>query len=225
MDGSDPMKKARVLCLLGATTLAVTGTLIAAPAAQAHVEADIGKYHVAVGFGTEPVYAGQVNSVQMFLHYKASDKPVLNLGDTLKVSVQFGNQTKDLGTMKPFFEVGESGIPGDYRAWFIPTRSGPYTFHFTGKIFSQKVDKSFTSGKKTFDSAVDPGGIEFPVQDPTNAELAGRIQQEVPRLTAAASDASDAASSAKAVATIGVVVGALGLIVGIAALATRRRAT
>jgi hypothetical protein len=70
---------------------------------------------------------------------------------------------------------------------------------------------------------VDPGGIEFPVQDPTNAELAGRIQQEVPRLTAAASDASDAASSAKTVATIGVVVGALGLIVGIAALATRRK--
>jgi hypothetical protein len=218
------MMKARVLRVLGATSLAVTGILIAAPAAQAHVDTEFGPYHVAIGFGTEPVYAGQVNSVQMFLH-DANDKPITNLGDTLKVSVEFGNQTKDLGTMKPFFEVGESGIPGDYRAWFIPTRSGPYTFHFTGKIFSQKVDKSFTSGKKTFDSAVDPGGIEFPVQDPTNAELAGRIQQEVPRLTAAASAASDAASSAKTVATLGVAVGALGLIVAIAALATRRKVT
>jgi hypothetical protein len=218
------MMKARVFRLLGATTLAVTGTLIAAPAAQAHVDTEFGPYHVAIGFGTEPVYAGQVNSVQMFLH-DAGDKPITDLGDTLKVAVQFGNQTKELGTMKPFFEVGESGIPGDYRAWFIPTRSGPYTFHFTGKIFSQKVDKSFTSGKKTFDSAVDPGGIEFPVRDPTNAELAGRIEQEVPRLAAADSAASDAASSAKTVATIGVVVGALGLIVATAALATRRRAT
>jgi hypothetical protein len=128
--------------------------------------------------------------------------------------------------MQPDFEVGEFGTPGDYRAWFIPTRSGPYTFILTGKIGSTDIGtESFTSAKKTFASVQDPGSTEFPVQDPTNAQLAERIQQEVPRLSAAASSAADAASSAKTVATIGVVVGALGLIVAVAALASRKKVT
>jgi hypothetical protein len=48
----------------------------------------------------------------------------------------------------PFFEVGEWGTPGDYRAFFIPTAPGGYSFHFTGTIKGQKIDQTFKSGPK-----------------------------------------------------------------------------
>ena len=59
-------------------------------------------------------------------------------------------------SVEPFFEEGEFGTLGDYRAWFIPTSAGQYTFHFTGKIDGQSVDETFTSGPKTFDDVVSP---------------------------------------------------------------------
>jgi hypothetical protein len=217
-------RRKRILAISGAaTTIAATLIILTAPAALAHEEREVarGRFHVAVGFGTEPAYAGQPNSVQMFLN-DANDKPVTDLGDTLKISVKFGSQTMDLGTMEPDFEVGEFGTPGDYRAWFIPTRSGPYTFIFTGKIGSTDIGtETFTSAKDTFASVTDPGTVEFPVKDPTNAELAGRITAETPRLEAAASSAQDAADSAKTVGIIGVVVAAIALIVAVAAIVTR----
>jgi len=206
---------------------------VASPA-SAHEERDVGVYTFAVGFGQEPAYAGQPNSVQMFL--SRNGKPVNDLGDTLAVTVGFGDQTVDL-SVEPFFEIGEFGTPGDYRAWFIPTRAGQYMFHFTGSIGGQKVDETFTSGPKTFDDVASPSDAEFPVQDPTNGELADRITREIPRLDTAIADAkstaqvaaasaSDYATSAKTLGLIGVIVGGLGLIAGISgvAMARRRRA-
>jgi hypothetical protein len=202
--------------------------------ASAHEERDVGTYTFAVGFGQEPAYAGQPNSVQLFL--SQNGKPVNDLGDTLSVTVGFGDQTIDLSIV-PAFEIGESGTPGDYRAWFIPTRAGHYTFHFTGSIGGQKVDETFTSGPKTFDDVVSPTDAEFPVQDPTNGEIADRITREIPRLNTAIADAkstaqvaaasaSDDAKSAKTLGLIGIIVGGLGLIAGISgvAMARRRRA-
>jgi hypothetical protein len=217
--------------------LAVTGgllltmlALLAGPAA-AHEEREVGGYAMIVGFGQEPAYAGQPNSVQLLL--SRGGNPVTDLGDTLSVSVGFGDQSKDL-TVEPFFEVGEFGTPGDYRAWFFPTRAGQYSFHFTGTIHGTKIDERFTSGPKTFGDAVSPADVEFPVQDPTNGELAERIDREIPRLESSISDAeaatdrsvtsaADGASSARNLALIGVVLGALGLIAAIAAMAMTRR--
>ena len=202
--------------------------LLAGPAA-AHEEREVGGFHMAVGFGQEPAYAGQPNSVQLLL--SKGDKPVTDLGDTLSVSVGFGDQSKDV-SVEPFFEIGEFGTPGDYRAWFIPTRAGQYSFHLTGTIHGTKIDETFTSGPKTFDDAVSPADVEFPVQDPTNGELADRLDREIPRLEASiaavkssAASAADDASSAGNLALVGVVLGALGLIAGIAGIAFARRST
>ena len=202
--------------------------LLAGPAA-AHEERQVGGFHMAVGFGQEPAYAGQPNSVQLLL--SKGDKPVTDLGDTLSVSVGFGDQSKDV-SVEPFFEIGEFGTPGDYRAWFIPTRAGQYSFHLTGTIHGTKIDETFTSGPKTFDDAVSPADVEFPVQDPTNGELADRLDREIPRLEASiaavkssAASAADDASSARNLALVGVVLGALGLIAGIAGIAFARRST
>jgi hypothetical protein len=206
--------------------------LLAGPAA-AHEEREVGDLQLVVGFGQEPAYAGQPNSVELLLF--RGGKPITDLGDTLSVTVGFGDQSKDL-SVEPFFEIGEFGTPGDYRAWFIPTRAGQYVFHFTGTIRGTKIDETFTSGPKTFDDVVNPTDVEFPVQDPTNGELADRIDREIPRLEASITDvktsvdrsvgsAADDASSARTLALVGVALGALGLIAAIAAIAMTRRSS
>jgi hypothetical protein len=203
--------------------------------ASAHEERKVGNYMLAVGFGDEPAYAGAENSVQMFLHDARTDKPVTDLGDTLKVDVTQGagsatdDSQKLTMSMEPFFEVGEFGIPGDYRAFFIPTVPGTYTFHLTGTIKGQKVDQKFTSGPNTFSDADDPAQVEFPVKQPTGLQLNQRLDREVPRLNDAlaasqtrANKAEDAAGQARIIAIVGVVVGVLGL--AAAGLAMRKRA-
>src|SRR5439155_21139855 len=117
--------------------------------ASAHEERQVGPYHFAVGWGDEPAYTGFRNSVQLILK-TTNDKPVNNLGDTIKVDVVFGTDKTTLA-FTPNFEVGEFAIEGAYRAWMIPTRPGTYSFHFTGAIGAQKVDQTFTCGDTTFD--------------------------------------------------------------------------
>jgi len=198
----------------------VAGLLLALGAApvSAHEARKIGRYNVEVGFGDEPAYTGEKNSVVLFLH-DANDKPVVDLGDTLKVDVSLaGDDGQKLSlAMEPNFEVGEdtSGTPGDYRAWFIPTAPGAYTFHFTGNIKGQPVDQKFTSGPTTFDEVQDPAEVSFPTKDPTTGQLSLRIDREAQRLNQAlaASErrAKDEAGTARLIAVIGVVIGVLGL--------------
>jgi hypothetical protein len=204
--------------------------LLAGPAA-AHEEREVGDLQLVVGFGQEPAYAGQPNSVELLLF--RGGKPITDLGDTLSVTVGFGDRSKDL-SVEPFFEIGEFGTPGDYRTWFIPTRAGQYVFHFTGTIRGTKIDETFTSGPKTFGDVDNPTDAEFPVQDPTNGELADRIDREIPRLEASIAEvktstdrsvgsAVDDASGARTIALVGVALGALGLIAGIGGIALGRR--
>lgn len=209
---------------------ALSGLLILpASAALAHEGQSQGDLEMVVGFGTEPAYAGQPNSVQLILVHDG--EPVVDLGDTLDVEVSFGDQSQRF-TLEPNFAVGAFGEPGDYRAWFIPTRAGQYTFHFTGTIEGEDVDQTFASGPRTFGDVEDTNQIQFPVQDPTNGELAERIDQEVPRLTSATEEAqaaattavedsqaaADDASSAQTFAILALVVGALGVALAAGAL-------
>jgi hypothetical protein len=221
----------RSLRLVVTGGLMFTMLIFLAGPADAHEERDVGAFHLAVGFGQEPAYAGQPNGVQLLL--SRGGKPITDLGDTLSVTVAFGDQSKDLSVV-PFFEIDEFGTPGDYRAWFIPTRAGQYSFHFNGTIHGKKIDETFTSSPKTFDDVVNPADAEFPVQDPTNGELGDRIDREIPRLEtsiaevktsadrSAASTVNDA-QSAKTLGLLGVALGALGLIAGIAGIVSARR--
>jgi hypothetical protein len=210
-----------------AAALAVALMLLGAAPALAHEGRKLGDLEMEVGWGTEPAYSGEVNSVQILLVHDG--KPVVDLGDTLDVEVTFGDQTQTF-SLEPFFEEGEFGTPGDYRAWLIPTTAGQYSFHFTGTIDGEDVDETFTSGPKTFDDVQNPQSVEFPVQQPSTGELAERIDRVEPRLASAISDVqadvqttSDDASSAKTIGLIGLVVGAIGLIVAIVALVASRR--
>ena len=216
----------RILAATVAATLAGLLIPLLASPASAHEERKVGKYHFLVGFGDEPTYAGEKNSVLVELT-DANDKPVTDLGNTLKVAVSTGSAEPLELAMEPNFEVGEFGTPGDYRAWFIPTAPGPYTFHFTGTIKGQKVDETFKSGPDTFDEAKDPAEIQYPVKQPAASQLATRADRETARVDAALAEernqAKDDAASARTLAIIGLVVGVLGLLAGGIALARGRR--
>ncbi|HET7929502.1 MAG TPA: hypothetical protein VFM40_08120 [Actinomycetota bacterium] len=220
------MSKRSIRALFGAAVPAAL-VLLGANPALAHEGRKLGDLEMEVGWGTEPAYAGEVNSVQILLVHDG--KPVVDLGDTLDVEVAFGDHTQSF-PIEPNFEPDEFGRLGDYRAWLIPTTSGRYSFHFTGTIDGEDVDETFRSGPSTFDDVESPQSVEFPVQQPSTGELAERIDRVEPRLANAIGGVqddvqatADDASSAKTIGLIGLVVGAIGLIVAIVALVASRR--
>jgi hypothetical protein len=215
----------------------MASTLLLASPALAHEGREHGDLEMVVGFGTEPAFAGQPNSVQLILHHDG--EPVVDLGDSLSVEVMFGEESMDL-PLEPHFRVGVYGEPGDYRAWFIPTRPGAYTFHFYGTIEDEEIDETFTSGPDTFSDVGNPAELSFPAQDPTTGELAERIDREIPRLSeeiegvradaaagaeaaAQAQAAADDAARAGTLGIVGIVVGTLGVLLGARALVTARK--
>jgi hypothetical protein len=212
--------------LASAGALATVSLILTASPALAHADRSVGPIDMAIGFGTEPAYAGQPNSAQVIL--SEDGKPVVDLGDSLKMEVSFGGEQTTI-PLEPDFEIGEFGEPGDYRAWFIPSQSGDYTFHLSGSVHGTKIDLSVTSGPKTFSEVTSPTEAMFPAVDtPSNQELSQRIEQDSARLTAATAETASeksAADDAKTVAVIAVIVGGIGVVVAIWALVRGRRTT
>jgi hypothetical protein len=222
-----------------AVALSLAALLVSAWAgpAAAHEAKRVGGYRMVVGFGDEPAYAGQKNSAQLLLS-DAAGKPVTDLGDTLKVMVMTGNQSQDLA-LEPNFEVGEFGTPGDYRAYFLPSTPGGFTFHFHGTIKGQKVVQDFKSGPGSFGDVVDPARASFPkLSQPTTAQIAQRVDRETARLGGSAQAAMATATAAdhrvRQTATkvtilsimgpIGLVLGLFGMVMTGIALRTAKRA-
>jgi hypothetical protein len=221
----------RVAFVLGSALL--LAALAAAPA-SAHAEKKAGKYTFVVGFGDEPAYAGQPNSLQVII--SRDGKPATDLADQLRglnSHAFYGTKAdpkldKLALPLEPHFGDGW-GTPGDYRSFFVPTQAGTYTVHLHGKLGAQKVNLVVTSGPDTFSDVSDPAKTAFPaVKDPTTAQLAQRLDREATRLTgavaaatAAQQAAEDKADQARMLALGGLIVGVVGLVV--AALAWGRR--
>jgi hypothetical protein len=183
--------------------------LVTASPAAAHTVRKVGAYNFVVGWGSEPAYAGLLNSVQLVLTKLSDGKPVVNLGNSLTVTVIYGTQKMPLALTPTFDPDTGFGTPGDYRAWLFPTAPGNYTFHFTGKIGTQAVGESFTSGPTTFATVEDPMNAQFPVKAPSAAQLSQRLDTALPRLKG-----SSSSSSGRTYGIMGIIVGALGLVVG-----------
>ena len=192
--------------------LAATTVLTALPAAPALAQADVttGTITVAVGFATEPAYAGQPNAVQLLVSRNEESVTDLAPGD-LAVEIRFAGQTTSVPA-EPEFEVGEWGTPGDYRAPFIPTQPGAYTFVVTGMVDGTDVHFSVTSGPKTFSDVVDPAEAMFPqIAAPSSADLATKIDAQATRADQALSAAHDAAERARIIAIAAVVTAAVAI--------------
>ena len=193
--------------LLPLAALAVVPVLASPASAHAHVE--VGDYGLTVGFWSEPAFANLPNGPEVSVTEGAQEEPVVE-GVELQVDVTFGGETTTLALEPGFSE------PSAYSADFIPTRPGTYEFRIYGSIGDQEVDETIVSGPDTFSDVNDPAEVAFPEADPSNAELADRLEQETMRLAAQASEAEDAASSATTLAYIAIAVGAVALISGIA---------
>jgi hypothetical protein len=221
----------RVAFVLGAAVL--LAALAAAPA-SAHAERSAGRYSFEIGFGTEPAYAGQPNSLQVLI--SRDGKPATDLAgklDGLMAHAYYGRKADPklenaMMPLAPYFG-DDWGTPGDYRSFFVPTQTGAYTFHLKGRLGDQKINLVVPSGPETFGDVNDPAKAAFPaVKDPTTAQLAQRLDRESARLTvstaaaaAAQRDAEEAAGQARLLAFGGLLVGLVGLVV--ASLAWGRR--
>jgi hypothetical protein len=209
---------------IAAAVVAVLLVPLLAVPASAHGEHKVAKYTLEVGFGTEPGYTGVTNSVQVTI--SNNGRPVTD-AKGLKVAVSTGDAEPRQMALEPYFG-DDFGEPGDYRAFFIPTAPGAYTFKLTGSLGGKKLNQSYTSGKDGFDEIVDQSEAQYPVPEPTGSQLTTRLDRETDRINAAlAADrgAADAeVASARRMATIGLAVGALGLLAAIAVgvLALRR---
>lgn len=216
LSGVSQRRTAATVTLLLVTLLMVALLLGAGPA-QAHVAKKVGPYHFLVGWGAEPAYAGQLNSVQLVLTYRSSGKPVMNLSSDFHVTVIYGSQSMAVA-LEPTFDPDTGfGTPGDYRGWMIPTAPGDYTFHFTGKIGAQSIDQSFTSGPTTFGTVEDPASVEFPVRAPSNADLSQRLDAQVSRLAT-----SSELSTTRDLAIVAIVIGGFALVAAAVAIVRRR---
>lgn len=223
----------RVAFVLG--TAVLLAALVAAPA-SAHTEKKAGRYSFVIGFGTEPAYAGQPNSLQVII--SRDGKPATDLAgqlDGLMAHAYYGGKADPkaenaMMPLEPHFGDGW-GTPGDYRSFFVPAQPGAYTFTLKGKLGAQKINLAVPSGPDTFSDVNDPAKTALPaVKDPTTAQLAQRLDREAARVNgtmaaaqAAQRDAEDAAGQARMLALGALLVGAVGLVVGGLALARSRR--
>ena len=223
----------RVAFVLG--TAALLAALVVAPA-SAHEEKQVGRYSFVIGFGTEPAYAGQPNSLQVLI--SRDGKPATDLAgqlDGLMAHAYYGSKAdlkleNAMMPLEPYFG-DDWGTPGDYRSFFVPTQPGTYTFALEGKLGAQKINLAVPSGPETFGDVNDPAKSALPaVKDPTTGQLAQRLDREAARVNgtiaaaaAAQRDAEDAAGQARMLALGGLLVGGVGLVVGGLALARSRR--
>lgn len=202
--------------MAAALAAAVAFVVLTTLPASAHENRPVGPLQFTVGWGDEPTYTGYKNSVT--LRITRGGQPVANVTG-IKAEVKTGDQTIDLTLDQAF------GEPGLYEAPLIPTRTGTYTFTFTGTVNGQDFEEEFTSGEDTFDAPREASEVAFPAKDPSAGQLAQRIARDGQRLEAAqaaAADAKDKASTATTIAIAGIVAGVLGLVIGVIGLNRRR---
>jgi len=189
--------------------------------ADAHETKEVGGYSFVVGWGIEPAYVGQLNSIQLIVTHKADGDPVNDPGARLSVIVTYGKEEIEMDLVPTFSGDLGTGTPGEYRALLIPTAPGDYTFHVTGTIGGAKVNEKVTSSPKTFSPVEEASAAQFPAKVPGVEQVAQRLDAELPRL-ATDSEVSSAVSSARTLGYIGIAVGAAGIVLAAFALLRKR---
>jgi hypothetical protein len=210
--------RAALAALIAATALSFPGL------ASAHEEKRVGKVSLEIGWAQEPAFAGLPNAVQLSI--RRGGAPVEDA--VLTAVVVFGDPDSATRTDQlPLDPVADA--PGEYRAFVIPTRPGTYTFEITGKVGGKNIDETFTSGEQTFDEVLNPGEAQFPEQDPTQGELAERLERIDARIAdlrteVASLGEEDGGSAPMLLGLAGILLGALALAVAVAGRRQRRAA-
>ena len=216
-----------------AAALLAAWILAAAAPASAHLHERVGDIEFSVGWASEPAFAGEPNTVQVFVneahagdeaHAEGEEEgpPVATRQVQLTVEVIFGDKDATVKMPAVPLEPYAFGGPGEFRVeTFVPSRSGTWTFHFKGTIKGKAFDRFYTSGSKgavegtEFSDVREIAAVSFPEKDQSNADLARALDQT--RKTAATSvqAAEDDAKNAKLFGLIGVALGAIGIVLGL----------
>ncbi|HVO42396.1 MAG TPA: hypothetical protein VMT34_07225 [Aggregatilineales bacterium] len=160
------MNKGRLLAVAALATIIVV--LVLTTRVQAHEDRPVGPYNFHVGWHVEPALVGQLNAVELTL--TQDGKPVQGADQALTVTLSTGNETSDALRLDPSDET-----PGLYTATILPTVPGDYKFHFVGTVGQTKIDETFDSAQGKF-ASVDPvSDYQFPVKEPSNADLQKEI--------------------------------------------------
>ena len=169
----------RLADMLGRTLLLIVlSALLAMPGvADAHKEKRIGPLRMQTGWVQEPAYAGVPNAVEVSL--RKGGAPVEDA--RLTVQLAFG-EADVVAQSDPLSLDPVAGEPGEYRAFVIPTRPGTYTFAISGRAAGTKIDEEITSGPQTFDDVVPASDAQFPEADPSQGEVAERLERIDARL-------------------------------------------
>lgn len=199
----------RQFLLIAAMTVVAAAAALTPPAAGAHEQRAAGPVELVVGWGTEPAYAGYINSVSVDVR---RDGAAVR-GADLDVVVAFGDRNATTKSPRMTLEPGEQA--GRYSATIVPNRPGTYTFHVTGTVDGAQIDQFFTSGDKTFDDIKDPVAVAFPAKDPSGAQLVSRVDRADAKVRSV--------QSASSRSTIALVLGGLGVALALVALLIGRR--
>ncbi len=209
--------------LTAALTVAILFAALAVLAvpAMAHETAKAGDLALEVGWGTEPAYVGQLNSVQLIVTHAADGDPINDPGAQLTAAVSYGDKSQEFPLAPTYDAEAGTGTPGEYAALVIPTAPGDYTFHITGTVEGVKVDVEVASSPKTFSPVEEASAAQFPVKVPGTEQVAQKLDAELARV-ATTDDVSAEVSSAKTLGYVGIAVGAVGVVLAIVALLRRR---
>jgi hypothetical protein len=213
------MNRSLTAVLMTAVLCLALGVL--AVPALAHETAEAGALALEVGWGTEPAYVGQLNSVQLIVTHEADGDPINDPGARLSALVKYGDQEQQFALVPTYNAATGTGTPGEYAALVIPTAPGDYTFRITGTVEGVKVKLKVTSSPKTFSPVEDASAVQFPVQVPGTDQVAQRLDKELSRMLTAG-DVSAEVSSAKTLGYVGIAVGAVGVLLAAVALLRRR---
>jgi hypothetical protein len=178
--------------------------VLAVPQLAGHDAHVVGPYRLEVGWGEEPAFAGMRNAVAVEITDAVRRVPVTDLGGgSLSAEVIFGDERVVL----PLRANPEHR--NTFEAWIVPTRSGTYTFHITGRVNNQAIDLRSACSAQTFDCVLSSAELQFPTKDPSAGELAASIGRSAPR----ADRAFELASRAQTVSAVaaGVAILALGI--------------
>jgi hypothetical protein len=205
---------ATLLRHVGTAILAVAALgIVAGPfqPAAAHEKQEIGPLRLEIGWLEEPAYAGLPNAVEVTA--ARGGRPIRDAD--LTVVVAFGERSSATRS-QPLALEPVLQEPGEFRAFLIPTRPGTYSFELSGTAGGVRVQESFTSGEKTFDDVRTATEAQFPAQDPTQGELAQRLERIDARLAELrASLGEDQGAGASVLSWVALGVAAAALVVAV----------
>jgi hypothetical protein len=198
----------RALSAMSAIVVVIASLLIYSGHAYAHERRTVGSYQLVVGWLNEPAYVGQINSLDLRVSDMRANPAtaVTGLEKTLTVDVAAGGLAPF-----PLALSARFGTAGAYNGWVMPTVTGTYTFHVTGKIDTLTIDEKFTSSPTTFGDIEDTTALQYPVKVPVANELGKKLDA-----------IQSGVDQTRIIAIVALVLGLVA--VGGAALARRRRA-